>query len=93
MFLRRKMPVGLTPTEISILDLVKLGYTDRKIASELGVSPGTVKQHLQLAFAKLQASNRVDAVVRALRAGYIQLNDRAKRRRLKSRKRGIHENG
>lgn len=69
------MPLGLTPREVNILDLVKLGYTDKEIGSGLGLTPGTVKQHLQLIFARLQAVNRVDAVVRAIRAGYIQLNN------------------
>jgi len=63
----------LTPRELEILDLVKLGYLDNMIASKLGVSVGTVKNHLQLAFAKLQAINRTDAVVKALKAGYIKL--------------------
>lgn len=63
----------LTPKEIQILDLIKLGYDDKKIATELGIATGTVKAHLQLIFAKLQAVNRVDAVVKAIRAGYLSL--------------------
>ena len=65
----------LTPKEIHILDLVKLGYDNKRIAAELGIAPKTVKGHLQLIFAKLQAVNRVDAVIKALRSGYISLDE------------------
>lgn len=63
----------LTPREIQILDLVKLGYEDKRIGAEVGIAPQTVRVHLQFIFAKLQAVNRVDAVVKALRAGYLSL--------------------
>lgn len=70
------VPLGLTPRQVQILNLVKLGYGDKRIALELGLSVQTVKNHLQLIFAKLQAANRVDAVVKALNAGYLLLNKR-----------------
>lgn len=63
----------LTPREVQVLDLVKLGYQDKRIAEEMGISPRTVRIYLQLIFTKLEAVNRVDAVVKALRAGYISL--------------------
>lgn len=65
----------LTPKEIEILDLIKLGYADKQIASKLGIASGTIKDHLQLIFARLSAANRTDAVVKALNAGYIKLNE------------------
>jgi len=68
------MALGLTRREVEVLNLVKLGHTDKEIASDLGLSVESVKTHLQLIFAKLQARNRVDAVIKALRAGYLQLN-------------------
>lgn len=71
---RGRMSTELTPYEIEILDLVKLGYKDKEIGAELGIALGTVKQHLQFIYAKLGAVNRVDAVVKALRAGYLQLD-------------------
>lgn len=68
------MSLGITPREVQILDLVKLGYEDKRVGAELGITPQSVKSHLQLIFAKLQAVNRVDAVIRALRAGYLSLD-------------------
>lgn len=67
----------LTPKEIQILEMVKLGYKDREIGAELWITPSTVKQHLQLIFARLGAVNRVDAVVKGLRAGYLSLDEGA----------------
>ncbi|GAH77566.1 unnamed protein product, partial [marine sediment metagenome] len=64
--------LGLTPREIEVLDLVKLGNNAREVASKLGVSTQTVKNHLHIAFIRLQATNRTDAVVKALKAGYIK---------------------
>jgi len=63
----------LTPKEIKIIDLVKLGYKDREIGAELGIALQTVKNHMQLICVKLQAVNRVDAIIKALQAGYISL--------------------
>ena len=69
------MALGLTRREVEVLNLGKLGNTDKEIASDLGISVDAVKTHLQLTYAKLQARNRVDAVIKALRAGYLQLNN------------------
>lgn len=67
------MSLKLTPNEIQILDLAKLGYDNKRIAADMGITPKTVTGRFQLIFAKLQAVNRVDAVVKALRAGYLSL--------------------
>ena len=61
----------LSPKEIKILDLIKLGCTDKDIALQLGVTRQTIKHHLQYIFAKLGAENRTVAVVKALMQGYL----------------------
>jgi DNA-binding NarL/FixJ family response regulator len=63
----------LTSREIQILELVKLGYDDRQIGAELSIKTQTVKNHMQGIFHKLDAVNRVDAVVKALQSGYLSL--------------------
>jgi len=68
------MRTELTPREVEILALVKLGYSNNKTGPQLGISPQTVKNRLQVIYAKLQATNRVDAVVKAVKAGYLQLD-------------------
>jgi DNA-binding NarL/FixJ family response regulator len=64
---------SLTPREIQILELVADGLPNKAIAATLGVSDETVKFHLGSIFGKLGASNRTDAVRRALRRQLIPL--------------------
>lgn len=59
----------LTERERQILDLVARGYTNRRIARELVLAEKTVRNHVSHVFAKLQASDRAAAVVRARDAG------------------------
>jgi DNA-binding NarL/FixJ family response regulator len=64
----------LTPREFEIAEFLKLGWTNRQIAEELVVSPGTVKNHVEHIMAKLGVSDRTQAVVRALELGIIELS-------------------
>ena len=66
---------SLTPREIEVLALMKLGHTNRQIATELVISPGTVKRHVENMIAKLGVSDRTQAVVRAIELGLIELSD------------------
>lgn len=52
---------ALTSRECEIMELVKNGYTNIEIATELDISRFTVKNHLQRIFKKLDASNRSQA--------------------------------
>jgi DNA-binding NarL/FixJ family response regulator len=63
----------LTPRETQVLELVADGLPNKAIAARLGVSDETVKFHLGSVFGKLGASNRTDAVRRALRRGLVPL--------------------
>ena len=64
---------SLTKREIQVLELVADGLPNKTIAANLGVSDETVKFHLGSIFGKLGASNRTDAVRRALRRNLIPL--------------------
>jgi DNA-binding NarL/FixJ family response regulator len=59
----------LTDREGEILALIAGGATNREIASELFLSPHTVKEHTSTLYRKLGARNRADAVQRAQRLG------------------------
>lgn len=63
----------LTPRETEVLELVAEGLPNKAIASRLGISDQTVKFHVASICAKLGASNRTDAVRRALERGLITL--------------------
>lgn len=52
--------------EIRILECIRNGMTNAAIGSALGISPFTVKSHLQRVFRKFQVSTRTQAVAVAL---------------------------
>jgi len=59
----------LSDRELQILRLVAQGYSNRMIGKELFMSPQTAKAHLRNIFRKLSVSDRLSAVVQALRCG------------------------
>ncbi|MGY2736632.1 DNA-binding NarL/FixJ family response regulator [Sphingomonas sp. UYP23] len=63
----------LTQREVSVLQLVAQGKSNKVIAWELSISDDTVKAHLRSIFAKLDVNDRTHAVTVALRRGAIQL--------------------
>jgi DNA-binding NarL/FixJ family response regulator len=63
----------LTPRETQVLELVADGLPNKAIAATLGVSDETVKFHLASVFGKLGATNRTDAVRRALKHGLVTI--------------------
>ena len=65
----------LTAREREIVRLAALGMRNAEIASELFISPVTVKTHLGHVFEKLSVRDRSDLVLYALRAGLISVDD------------------
>ena len=63
----------LTPREIEVLELLAEGLPNKGIAARLGLSDQTVKFHVAAIMGKLDASNRTDAVRRAVRRGLVSL--------------------
>jgi DNA-binding NarL/FixJ family response regulator len=62
----------LTTREREILTLIAQGMNNREISEALSVTVSTVKTHIEHILAKLQATDRVQAAVWAVRHGYIQ---------------------
>lgn len=58
--------VRLTDREIAVLRLVAGGYSNKEIGRTLGISDGTVKNHLTEILAKLEARDRTHAVLKAI---------------------------
>jgi DNA-binding CsgD family transcriptional regulator len=54
----------LTSRERDVIDLVAAGATNAQIGSALGISPATVRKHLERVYAKLNVSTRTAAVAR-----------------------------
>lgn len=65
----------LTPREIEILDYVAQGNSNKEIAYQLGISDQTVKNHITSILRKLAVNDRTQAVIFALRHGWIKLED------------------
>jgi LuxR family maltose regulon positive regulatory protein len=61
----------LSPRELEVLQLIALGQTNREIARQLIVSPGTIKAHTASIYRKLEAANRTEAAARARQLGII----------------------
>ena len=57
----------LTERQLQILDLVVRGLSNRDIAELLGIREDSVKKHTNAIYAKIGASNRVEATAIALR--------------------------
>jgi len=67
--------LDLTPRELEVLKLLVAGLTNREIASVLGNSENTVRNHTISIFAKLDVSDRAEAVGAALQRGIVVLNN------------------
>ncbi len=64
----------LTEREIEVLQLAAQGSSNQQIADSLYLSLRTVQSHLNHIFNKLQVSSRTEAVVRALKEGWVTLD-------------------
>ncbi len=65
----------LSPREIEILGFVSQGLSNKEIASLLRISDQTVKNNITSILRKLQVNDRTQAVIYALRHGWIKLGD------------------
>jgi DNA-binding NarL/FixJ family response regulator len=61
----------LTDRELDVLRLAAKGYTNKAIGVQLQISDRTVQGHLAHIFAKMQATSRTEAVMRAVSLGWI----------------------
>jgi DNA-binding NarL/FixJ family response regulator len=65
----------LTPREVEVLRLAARGLSNKEIAQRLVISTRTVQVHLANVFQKLEVGSRTEAVLHAMRAGIISLDD------------------
>jgi DNA-binding NarL/FixJ family response regulator len=65
----------LTPREVEILDCVARGNSNKEIARLLSISDQTVKNHMTSILRKLAVNDRTQAVIYALRHGWIKIAD------------------
>jgi DNA-binding NarL/FixJ family response regulator len=68
----RRPEAPLSKREAEILQKVAYGATTKEVAHDLGISPHTVKTHLERIFEKLGANDRAQAVAIAIRKGLVE---------------------
>ncbi len=62
---------NLSPHQVSVLQLMSQGFSNREIADRLFLSENTVKGYVQDVLRRLNAKNRVEAVMIASRKGWL----------------------
>ena len=64
---------GLTPREIDVLSLVVRGYTDVRIATELGIATATAHEHVERAKHRLGTRSRAELAAVAVSFGIVAM--------------------
>jgi DNA-binding CsgD family transcriptional regulator len=65
----------LTPREIEILQRIADGQSSEQIAEDLGMSPHTLRTHVQNVLTKLAVHSKLDAVIAAIRYGKVRTTE------------------
>jgi DNA-binding CsgD family transcriptional regulator len=63
---------ALTPREVEVLAALAEGLGNKAVARRLGISPHTVKFHIESVFRKLGAGTRAEAVAKGLRRQIVE---------------------
>jgi two-component system, NarL family, response regulator len=74
-FADRVLRQQLTAREVEVLRLLARGLTNREIASAYNISANTVKNHLNNLMAKLEVTDRTEAVSFCLARGIVRPED------------------
>lgn len=69
----RPQTTSLSPRELSVLQFIAKGLSNREIATQLSITEGTVKTHVLGILTKLGVNDRTAAVTTALQRGVIFL--------------------
>ncbi len=73
-FLDRIPDDALSARELEVLKLLVEGKSNQEAAAALSISESTIKFHVNHILAKLNAADRTQAVITALRRGLVRLN-------------------
>jgi two-component system NarL family response regulator len=63
----------LSPRELEVIRLMTTGKSNQEIGAALQISEGTVKYHVNNILSKLGVSDRIQAVITALKRGIVSL--------------------
>lgn len=74
-FTERSLREALTAREVEVMKLLARGLTNKDIARVFKISESTVKNHVNSLLAKLEVSDRTEAVTLCLARGVVSLED------------------
>ncbi|ESQ76013.1 response regulator transcription factor [Asticcacaulis sp. AC402] len=63
--------LGISPRELTVLQELAAGRSNKEIAERLHIAPDTVKTHVARLFEKLEAKRRTDAINKARELGIL----------------------
>ena len=72
--MNQRIQSDISPREIEVLRLIAQGKANKEIGVKLGISEGTVKNHLTNIFTKLGAVDRAQALTIAVKRQLVQLD-------------------
>jgi DNA-binding NarL/FixJ family response regulator len=72
--LKREPQKLLGERELEVLVLASKSLSNREIAEQLGLSLHTIEAHMRHIFSKLQVSSRTEAILRAIKEGWISID-------------------
>jgi DNA-binding CsgD family transcriptional regulator len=67
------LETSLTNRHLEILQLIAVGFSTDEVGEKLGIASKTVNNHLSAVYRRLRARNLTQAVLRAVRAGLIDI--------------------
>ena len=62
-------PLGLTARQEDVIALISEGYSNKEIATELNLTPGTIKMHLSRIYKVLGVKSRTEAIAKHMKFG------------------------
>jgi len=68
---KAQVSLGISARELTVLQEIAAGRSNKEIAANLHVSPDTVKTHVARLFVKLGAKRRTDAINKARELGIV----------------------
>ena len=71
LLMQARVPDNLSEHQKHILRLLAQGHANKSIAFELGISEGTVKQHVHAIYKKLGITSRTQALLKAQEMGLV----------------------
>jgi DNA-binding NarL/FixJ family response regulator len=72
---RSRLMPPLTDRELEVIKALARGQSDRQIATSLGISEKTVRNHTSNIYRKLHIFDRTQAVIYAIREGVIDVEE------------------